>query len=116
MEITHVFAGVPVSDAGSAHDWYERFFGRPPDMRPREGEAVWRLSPRVSVYVVEDPGAAGRGQLTIAVGALEAALAELDARGIGALPGPEGGPAPRSALATDLDGNTVKLFEDEGAP
>jgi hypothetical protein len=30
--ITHLFAGVPVSDLDAGIDWYMRFFGRPPDM------------------------------------------------------------------------------------
>jgi hypothetical protein len=29
--ITHLFAGVPVSDLGASIDWYTRFFGRPPE-------------------------------------------------------------------------------------
>jgi hypothetical protein len=29
--ITHLFAGVPVSDLDAGIDWYTRFFGRPPD-------------------------------------------------------------------------------------
>jgi catechol 2,3-dioxygenase-like lactoylglutathione lyase family enzyme len=31
--ITHLFAGVPVSDLDASTDWYTRFFGRPPDSR-----------------------------------------------------------------------------------
>jgi catechol 2,3-dioxygenase-like lactoylglutathione lyase family enzyme len=34
--ITHLFAGVPVSDLDASIDWYTRFFGRPPDMRAGE--------------------------------------------------------------------------------
>jgi catechol 2,3-dioxygenase-like lactoylglutathione lyase family enzyme len=31
--ITHLFAGIPVSDLDRSIDWYTRFFGRPPDNR-----------------------------------------------------------------------------------
>jgi hypothetical protein len=32
MEMTHVFAGLAVSDYQSARGWYERLLGRPADM------------------------------------------------------------------------------------
>jgi len=31
--ITHLFAGIPVSDLDASIDWYTRLFGRPPDSR-----------------------------------------------------------------------------------
>ena len=31
--ITHLIAGVPVSELGAAIDWYTRLFGRAPDLR-----------------------------------------------------------------------------------
>ena len=44
MTISHVFAGLPVSDYGSALAWYERLLGGPPAMLPNESEAVWQLT------------------------------------------------------------------------
>jgi hypothetical protein len=44
VAIVHLFAGIPVADYGEAAAWYERLFGRPPDMRPHETEAVWRIA------------------------------------------------------------------------
>jgi hypothetical protein len=40
--ITHLFAGVPVSDLDSSIDLYARFFGRPPDSRVGE-EVLWEV-------------------------------------------------------------------------
>ena len=40
--ITHLIAGVPVSELGAAIDWYTRFFGRPPDVRAGE-ENLWDI-------------------------------------------------------------------------
>jgi catechol 2,3-dioxygenase-like lactoylglutathione lyase family enzyme len=34
--ITHVCAGIPVSDLDASIDWYARLFGRPPDFRMGE--------------------------------------------------------------------------------
>jgi hypothetical protein len=31
--ITHLIAGVPVSELDASIDWYSRLFGRPPDLR-----------------------------------------------------------------------------------
>jgi hypothetical protein len=40
--ITHLIAGVPVSDLDAGIDWYTRFFGRPPDVRSGD-EILWEL-------------------------------------------------------------------------
>jgi len=40
--ITHVFAGVAVSDLDASIDWYTRFLGRLPDMRAGE-EILWEV-------------------------------------------------------------------------
>ncbi len=47
--ITHLIAGVPVSDLDAGIDWYTRFFGRAPDMRAGE-EILWDMTstPRCS--------------------------------------------------------------------
>jgi hypothetical protein len=49
MPSTHLFAGVAVSDFAAARRWYEALFGRPPDMLPKEGEAVWHVTTSGSV-------------------------------------------------------------------
>jgi hypothetical protein len=35
MSITHLYAGVPVSDPNASIDWYTRYFAKPPDFRAR---------------------------------------------------------------------------------
>ena len=111
VSITYSFAGIPVADYAGANEWYVRLFGREPDMVPHETEAVWRLSPRNAIYVVEDPERAGNGLLTLAVDDLDALRARLREAG---LPFVEvaAGDAPRRLVVTDPDGNTLTYFED----
>jgi glyoxylase I family protein len=71
MPITHLFAGVAVSDFAAAHRWYEALFGRPPDMLPNEGEAVWHVTNFGSVYVTANPARAGSALVPIAVSNLD---------------------------------------------
>jgi hypothetical protein len=51
--ITHLFAGVPVSDLDVGVDWYTRFFGRPPDMRVGE-EILWEIAEHAWLFVEPD--------------------------------------------------------------
>jgi catechol 2,3-dioxygenase-like lactoylglutathione lyase family enzyme len=115
VQIAHFFAGVPVSDFPAAEEWYERLFGRPADMRPHESEAVWRLTPEVSIYVVADRERAGSGLLTVAVADLEAWERAVGGRGIA----PErvlAGSGPQRLEVIDADGNAITFFEDPTAP
>jgi hypothetical protein len=108
MEIVHLFAGVPVTDYTSASRWYERLFGRAPDMLPQKDESVWHVAANVSIYVVADQARAGSALLTVAVGDLEEHLAQLAGRTIAAevVPG-----TPRRAVVRDPDGNRITFFE-----
>ena len=56
--ITHLFAGVPVSDLDTGIDWYTRFFGRP-DMRVGE-EMLWEIDEYAWLFI-EPSAAGGRG-------------------------------------------------------
>lgn len=100
-----LFAGVPVSSISSARDWYERLFGRPPDLVPNEREVCWQLAEGGWVYVVEDPPRAGRALLTLIVEDLDAAVAPVEERGLEVVR-LEGGP-PFKAEVTDPDGNRI---------
>jgi hypothetical protein len=40
LTINHVFAGIAVADYVSALVWYNRFFGRPPDVIVTENESM----------------------------------------------------------------------------
>jgi hypothetical protein len=67
VKVTHTFGGVAVGDFAAAYDWYVHLFGRVADMSPHDREAVWRLTPTASVYVVQDGEHAGHALLTLAV-------------------------------------------------
>lgn len=77
----HLFAGVRVRDFDAARQWYEKLLGDP-TFFPHETEAVWTLADHRSVYVAEDPAAAGRSVATIFVDDLDAYLARIAARGL----------------------------------
>ena len=102
MPITHLFAGVAVSDFAAARRWYEALFGRPPDMLPKEGEAVWHVTTFGSVYVTADPARAGSALVTIAVSNLDELGADSSAL--------------RQLTITDDDGNCIKFFADPAQP
>jgi catechol 2,3-dioxygenase-like lactoylglutathione lyase family enzyme len=112
MAVQHVFAGIPVADYPSARDWYERLFGRPPDLVPHETEAAWQLSDTAWIYVVADADRAGDALLTIMVDDLEAQVSELADRGL-ATAAMETAPGLfRKAELRDADGNTIAFGED----
>ena len=103
-----LFAGVPVADIADAREWYERLFGRPPDMTPHERELVWRVGEQGWVYAVEDRERAGRGLLTLMVDDLDGQVALLRERGLS----PEFLPiGVRKAEVMDPDGNRVGFGE-----
>lgn len=41
--VSHLFAGVAVADFATARAWYERRFGRPPDVESTASEATWHV-------------------------------------------------------------------------
>ncbi len=115
VELTHVFAGIAVSDFDAAHGWYVLLFGRAPDMLPHDGEAVWRLTGSSSVYVVGDVERAGSGLLTLAVDDLDRLADRLRADGL-AFTWESGGDAPLRLVISDDDGNRIAFFRDPALP
>ena len=114
VAITHTFAGLPVADYTAAYAWYARLLGRPADMFPHDREAVWRLTPSCSVYVVQDPERAGRGLVALALDDLDAherRLREVEL----AFAEQADGSAPRRLVLKDVDGNTLTFFQDPAA-
>jgi catechol 2,3-dioxygenase-like lactoylglutathione lyase family enzyme len=108
MKVNHVFTGIPVRDFAAARPWYERLFGREPDLVPHDTEAAWRLAGDLCwVYVVEDPERAGAALLTVLMDDIDAVRAGLAARGIAVEPEDEVGGMRRVAVR-DADGNTIK--------
>ena len=106
-----MFVGLPVSDYATAYDWYERLLGRPADMFPHDREAVWRLTPAGSIYVVEDGERAGCGLVTVALDDLDALERRLAADGLPFTVEAEGD-SPRRLAIEDDDGNKLTFFRD----
>jgi catechol 2,3-dioxygenase-like lactoylglutathione lyase family enzyme len=107
-----LFAGLAVSDIASARAWYERLFGRPPDLVPHAREVAWQLASEGWVYVLEDAAQAGGGLITLVVEDLDAELAPLRERGVEVELVTEG--RVRKALARDPDGNTIAFGQPPG--
>jgi hypothetical protein len=110
-----LFSAAAVSESGfeQAVAWYSALFGRPPDIPVHDREVMWRVSDGGWLYVLVDPGRAGRCLVTMAVADLDMTLEELASRGI--TPGPiEVLPgAGRKAPFEDPDGTLVTLIEVE---
>jgi glyoxylase I family protein len=102
--------GVPVTNYASARTWYEQFFGRPPDVAPKEDEAVWQVTTTGLIYIVADRQRAGSGLVVIAVSDLERGLAALAGRGLEIPPTEAVGSEPMKAVFHDPDGNTITVF------
>jgi predicted enzyme related to lactoylglutathione lyase len=106
-----LFAGVPVRDFAIAKDWYARFFGRPADVVAHEQEVLWKLTDSGWLYVVEDSARAGRSLVAISVADLDAAVTELNSRGLSVQSITQEGDAARKATFEDPDGNSIALLE-----
>jgi catechol 2,3-dioxygenase-like lactoylglutathione lyase family enzyme len=63
--VSVLFGGIPVRDFEAAARWYEDLFDRPPDMRPHDHEACWKLTAEAWIYVVRDAERAGNALITI---------------------------------------------------
>ena len=106
-----LFAGVPVTDFPRSLDWYARLFGRDPDVVAHEREVMWQVTDGGWAYIVEQPERAGGSLVAIAVDDLQAALDELDRRGLRGGPIEVQGEGARKATLTDPDGNVVAFLE-----
>jgi glyoxylase I family protein len=111
MAIEHVLAVVPVADFEASHAWYERFFGRPADNIPMEGQLVeWRLTESGWLQVTTDPGRAGSALVNFAVDDLDRHAMDLARRGLllGEIIAVNKGV--RLSTLMDPDGNTITLI------
>jgi predicted enzyme related to lactoylglutathione lyase len=107
VDVSYLCAGIAVADYDSALQWYERFFGRPPDVLPTAGEAMWVVDDARGVYIVEDGERAGRSLVAVLVADLDSVVAGLAARGIAAEWVDR--PGPRRVIVTDPDGNRITV-------
>jgi catechol 2,3-dioxygenase-like lactoylglutathione lyase family enzyme len=112
--ITHLYAGVPVSDLDAGIDWYTRFFGRPPDMRAGE-EMLWEIDEHAWLFIEPNPPQAGTGRITLAVAGLDALLEHLTAQHIGHEPIETYSNGVRHVNIPDPDGNAIAFAEPPNA-
>lgn len=101
-----LFAGLRVRDLAAARGWYERLLGEPA-FAPNDRELVWTLAEDRSIYVEEDPARAGDGLVTVFTGDLDAALAEIAARGLEPDERETYDNGVRKAVFRDPDGNEI---------
>lgn len=109
MEV--LFAGVRVRELQRASEWYERLFGRGPDIVPNEDEVMWRITDGGWLYLVCDAARAGNSLVTICVTHLEETIAEVTERGVTFGAVAPVGDAGRKARCEDPDGNSIELIE-----
>jgi catechol 2,3-dioxygenase-like lactoylglutathione lyase family enzyme len=108
--ITHLFAGVPVSDLDASVDWYTRFFGRPPDSRVGE-EVLWEIDEHAWLFIEPNAPRAGAGRITFAVAELEPLLERLAAERIEHEPIETYSNGVRHVNVPDPDGNAIAFAE-----
>jgi catechol 2,3-dioxygenase-like lactoylglutathione lyase family enzyme len=111
--ITHLIAGVPVSDLNSGIEWYTRFFGREPDMRAAD-EILWDIDEHATLFIEPDPARAGSGRITFIVSGLDALLERLANQGIGYETIETYSNGVRHVNVPDPDGNALAFAELSG--
>jgi predicted enzyme related to lactoylglutathione lyase len=114
MDVDVLFAAIPVDDFGAAHAWYQRFFGRPPDVMAHEHEVMWQVTDHGWLYILHDPVRAGAASVAMAVSNIEEATSALAVRGVSCGPIERQGDAGRKAVASDPDGNSIAIIEVVG--
>jgi hypothetical protein len=108
--ITHLFAGVAVSDLDASVDWCTRFFGRPPDRRVGE-ENLWEIDEHAWLFIEPNAGHAGAGRITLGVARLDALLKRLAAEWIEHEPIETYSNGVRHVKGSDPDGNAIAFAE-----
>ncbi len=114
MDVEVLFAAIAVTDFEEARAWYERFFGRPPDVVAHDEEVMWHVTGAGWLYIVGDAEHAGNGIVAMAVPDIEEATAALEGRGVATGPIQEEGDAGRKAVVRDPDGNSIAIIAVAG--
>ncbi len=112
--LTHLFAGIPVSDLERGIDWYTRLFGRPPNRRVGE-EVLWEIDEHATLFIEPNAAHAGSGRITIAVTGLDELLEGLAARSVEHEPIETYSNGVRHVKIPDPDGNAVAFAEPPDA-
>ena len=105
--ITHLFAGVPVSDLDAGIDWYTRLFGRPPTLRVGD-EVLWDIDEHATMFIEPNPAHAGSGRITLGVTGLDALLEQ---SGLEHEPIETYSDGVRHVMIPDPDGNAIAFAE-----
>ncbi len=114
MDANVLFAGVAVADFQAARSWYERFFGRSPDVVAHDEEVMWKVTGAGWLYILRDAEHAGNGIVAMAVSDIEGTVSLLEARGVSVGPVKPEGDAGRKAVILDPAGNRVEIIEITG--
>jgi predicted enzyme related to lactoylglutathione lyase len=114
MDVDVLFASTAVTDFEEARAWYERFFGRAPDIVATDEEVMWQVTGAGWLYIVRDTQHAGNSIVAMAVSDIEEATFALEARGVATGPIEQEGEAGRKALVRDPDGNSMAIIEVAG--
>lgn len=110
-----LFAGIAVADFEEARAWYERFFGRAPDVVAHDEEVMWQVTGAGWLYILRDAERAGNGIVAMAVSDIEGAVARLEERSVPAGPIQPEGDGGRKAVVWDPAGNRVEIIEVAGS-
>jgi predicted enzyme related to lactoylglutathione lyase len=114
MDANVLFAGVAVADFQEARVWYERFFGRAPDVVAHDEEVMWQVTDGGWLYILRDAEHAGNSIVAMAVSDIEGTVSVLEARGVSAGPIKPEGDAGRKAVFLDPAGNRLEIIEVAG--
>ena len=109
-KISHLFAGVPVTELDASIDWYTRFFGRGPDARVGD-EVLWDLDAHACLFIEPNAAAAGSGRITLGVSGLDGLLERLAAARIEHEPVETYSNGVRHVKVPDPDGNAIAFAE-----
>jgi len=112
--ITHLFAGLPVSDLDVSIDWYTRLFGRFPDRRDGK-EILWEVDEHAWLFIEPNATHAGAGRITLAVTGLDSLLERVSGQGIAHEPIETYANGVRHVKIPDPDGNAIAFAEARDA-
>ena len=108
--ITHLIAGVPVTDLDAGIAWYTRLFGRDPDLRAGD-EILWDVDEHATLFIEPDAARAGAGRITFVVAGLDGLLERIAAAGIHHEPVESYANGVRHVKLPDPDGNAIAFAE-----
>jgi catechol 2,3-dioxygenase-like lactoylglutathione lyase family enzyme len=112
--ITHLYAGVPVTDLEASIDWYTRLFGRDPDFRAGD-EILWQIGASATLFIEPNDERAGTGRITLSVAGLDALLEALAVRRIDHDAIETYSNGVRHVKVPDPDGNAIAFAEPPDA-